>query len=47
MKRIILLIISTFVLSISYAIGQTHNETTSEDTIKSFLTLYSEAWTQQ
>ena len=27
-----------FVLSISYAIGQTHNETTSEDTIKSFLT---------
>ena len=37
-KRIILLIISTFVLSISYAIGQTHNETTSEDTIKSFLT---------
>ena len=34
----ILLIISTFVLSISYAIGQTHNETTSEDTIKSFLT---------
>ena len=38
MKRIILLIISTFVLSISYAIGQTHNETTSEDTIKSFLT---------
>ena len=38
MKRIILLIISTFVLTISYAIGQTHNETTSEDTIKSFLT---------
>jgi len=38
MKRIILLIISTFVLSVSYAIGQTHNETTSEDTIKSFLT---------
>ena len=38
MKRIILLIISTFILSISYAIGQTHNETTSEDTIKSFLT---------
>lgn len=37
MKRIILLIISTFVLSISYTIGQTHNETTSEDTIKSFL----------
>lgn len=38
MKRIILLIISTFVLSISYGIGQTHNETTSEDNIKSFLT---------
>ena len=38
MKRIVLIIISTFVLSISYAIGQTHNETTSEDTIKSFLT---------
>ena len=38
MKQIILLIISTFVLSISYAIGQTHNETTSEDTIKLFLT---------
>ena len=37
MKRIILLIISIFVLSISYGIGQTHNETTSEDTIKSFL----------
>ena len=38
MKRIILIIISIFVLSISYTIGQTHNETTSEDTIKSFLT---------
>ena len=38
MKRIILLIISTFILSISYAIGQTSNQTTSEDTIKSFLT---------
>ena len=38
MKRIILLIISTFILSISYAIAQTSNQTTSEDTIKSFLT---------
>ena len=38
MKRIILLIISIFILSISYAIGQTSNQTTSEDTIKSFLT---------
>ena len=38
MKRIIPIIISIFVLSISYTIGQTHNETTSEDTIKSFLT---------
>ena len=38
MKRIILLIISTFILSISYAIGQTPIQTISEDTIKSFLT---------
>ena len=38
MKRIILIIISIFALSISYAIGQTHNETTSEDHIKSFIT---------
>ena len=38
MKRIILLIISTFILSISYGIAQTKNQTTSEDTIKSFLT---------
>ena len=38
MKRIVLIIISIFALSISYAIGQTHNETTSEDHIKSFIT---------
>lgn len=38
MKRIVPIIISIFALSISYTIGQTHNETTSEDTIKSFLT---------
>ena len=38
MKRIILIIISIFALSISYAIGQTHNEATTEDTIKPFLT---------
>ena len=38
MKRSVLIIISIIALSISYAIGQTHNETTSEDTIKLFLT---------
>lgn len=38
MKRIILIIISIFALSISYAIGQTHNDTTSEKYIKSFIT---------
>ena len=38
MKRIILIIISIFALSISCAIGQTHNEATTEDTIKSSLT---------
>ena len=38
MKRIILIIISIFGLSISYAIGQTHNDTTSEKYIKSFIT---------
>ena len=38
MKRIVPIIISIFALSISYAIGQTHNETTSEDHIKSFIT---------
>lgn len=38
MKRIILIIISIFALSISCAIGQTHNEATTEDTIKPFLT---------
>ena len=38
MKRLALIIISIFALSVSCAIGQTHNETTSEDTIKSFLT---------
>ena len=37
MKRLALIIISIFALSVSCAIGQTHNETTSEDTIKSFL----------
>ena len=38
MKRIILIIISIFGLSISHAIGQTHNDTTSEKYIKSFIT---------
>lgn len=38
MKRFFLIICSILVLSISYAIGQTPNQTTSEDTIKSFLT---------
>ena len=38
MKKSVLTIISIFALSISYAIGQTTNQTTSEDTIKSFLT---------
>ena len=38
MKRIVPIIISIFALSISYAIGQTHNETTSEGHIKSFIT---------
>ena len=38
MKRLALIIISIFALSVSCAIGQAHNETTSEDTIKSFLT---------
>ena len=38
MKRIVPIIISIFALSISNAIGQTPNQTTSEDTIKSFLT---------
>ena len=38
MKRIILILISIFGLSISYAIGQTHNDTTSEKYIKSFIT---------
>ena len=38
MKRFFLIICSILVLSTSYGIGQTHNETTSEDTIKSFLT---------
>ena len=37
MRRLALIIISIFALSVSCAIGQTHNETTSEDTIKSFL----------
>ena len=38
MKRFFIIICSILILSISYGIGQTHNETTSEDTIKSFLT---------
>ncbi|MDY5357000.1 MAG: hypothetical protein SPG52_03540 [Candidatus Cryptobacteroides sp.] len=38
MKRIVPIIISIFALSISYATGQTPNQTTSEDTIKLFLT---------
>ena len=38
MKRFFLIICSILVLSTSYGIGQTHNETTSEDTIKSALT---------
>ena len=39
MKRIVPIIISIFALSISYAIAQTPNQTTSsEDTIKSFIT---------
>ena len=37
MRRFFLIICSILVLSTSYGIGQTHNETTSEDTIKSFL----------
>ena len=37
MKRIVPIIISIFALSISNAIGQTH-DTTSEDYIKSFIT---------
>lgn len=38
MKRIVPIIISIFAMSISYVIGQTHNETTSEEHIKSFIT---------
>ena len=38
MKRFFLIICSILLLSISYGIAQTKNQTTSEDTIKSFLT---------
>ena len=38
MKRIVLIIISILALSASYGTAQTKNQTTSEDTIKSFLT---------
>ena len=38
MKRIVLIIISILAMSVSYGIAQTENQTTSEDTIKSFLT---------
>ena len=38
MKRIALIIISILAMSVSYGIAQTENQTTSEDTIKSFLT---------
>ena len=37
MKRIVLIIISILALSVSYGTAQTKNQTTSEDTIKSFL----------
>ena len=37
MKRIVLIIISILALSASYGTAQTKNQTTSEDTIKSFL----------
>ena len=38
MKRIVLIIISIFAMSVSYGIAQTEDQTTSEDAIKSFLT---------
>ena len=38
MKRIDLIIISILGMSVSYGIAQTEDQTTSEDTIKSFLT---------
>ena len=38
MKRIVLIIISILAMSVSYGIAQTEDQTTSEDTIKSFLT---------
>ena len=38
MKRIVLIIISILAMSVSYGIAQTEAQTTSEDTIKSFLT---------
>ena len=38
MKRIVLIIICIFALSVSYGIAQNNNQTISEDTIKSFLT---------
>ena len=38
MKRIVLIIISILAMSLSYGIAQTEDQTTSEDTIKSFLT---------
>ena len=38
MKRFFIIICSILLLSISYGIAQTKNQTTSEDTIKSFLT---------
>ncbi|MBO5312121.1 MAG: hypothetical protein J6A91_08725 [Bacteroidales bacterium] len=38
MKRIVLIIISILAMSVSHGIAQTEDQTTSEDTIKSFLT---------
>ena len=38
MKRFVLIICSILALSVSYGTAQTKNQTTSEDTIKSFLT---------
>ncbi len=38
MKRIVLIIISILAMSVSYGIAQTGDQTTYEDTIKSFLT---------
>ena len=38
MKRIVLIFISILAMSVSYGIAQTEDQTTSEDTIKSFLT---------